>query len=53
MGGYFGGESSQETPDTQTAMFEYADGAVLEFATRGEPTNDEAGVRIGNIFYGT
>ena len=22
MGGYFGGESSQETPDTQTAMFE-------------------------------
>ncbi len=53
MGGYFGGESSQETPDTQTAMFEYADGSVLEFATRGEPTNDEAGVRIGNIFYGT
>ena len=53
MGGYFGGESSQETPDMQTAMFEYADGAILEFGTRGEPTNDEGGQRIGNIFYGT
>ena len=53
MGGYFGGESSQETPDTQTAMFEYADGAILEFATRGEGTNDEGGVRIGNLFYGS
>ena len=53
MGGYFGGESSQETPDMQTALFEYADGAILEFGTRGEHTNDEGGVRIGNIFYGT
>ncbi len=53
MGGYFGAESSQETPDMQTAMFEYADGAIMEFGTRGEHTNDEGGVRIGNIFYGT
>jgi len=53
MGGYFGEPSSQETPDTQTAMFQYADGTTLEFATRGEGTNDEAGVRIGNIFYGS
>jgi len=53
MGGYFGSESSQETPDMQTALFEYADGAILEFGTRGEPTNDEGGQRIGNIFYGT
>ena len=53
MGGYFGGESSQETPDMQTALFEYADGAILEFGTRGEHTNDEGSVRIGNIFYGT
>ena len=41
MGGYFGPESQQETPDMQTALFEYADGMVLEFATRGEHTNDE------------
>ena len=53
MGGYFGGESSQETPDMQTVMFQYADGSILEFGTRGEGTNDEGGVRIGNIFYGT
>jgi predicted dehydrogenase len=52
-GGYFGAESSQETPDTQTSLFEYADGTVLEFATRGQFTNDEAGVKIGNLFYGT
>lgn len=54
MGGYFGEQpTSQETPDTQTAMFEYADGLVLEFATRGEQTNDEGGQRIGNLFYGS
>ena len=38
MGGYFGPESSQETPDMQTAIFEYADGTILEFGTRGEHT---------------
>jgi predicted dehydrogenase len=53
MGGYFGPEASQETPDTQTTMYEYADGMVLEFATRGEFTNDEGTQRIGNLFYGS
>jgi predicted dehydrogenase len=53
VGGYFGEPSSQETPNDQTTMYEYADGTVMEFATRGGFTNDEAGVRIGNIFYGT
>jgi predicted dehydrogenase len=53
VGGYYGPESSQETPDTQTSVFEYADGLVLEFATRGQHTNDEGGQRIGNLFYGT
>jgi predicted dehydrogenase len=53
IGGYFGPESSQETPDVQTALFEYADGTILEFATRGESTNDEGTQRIGNLFYGT
>ena len=52
-GGYFGPESSQETPDTQTALYEYADGTILEFSTRGEHTNDEGGVRIGVLFYGS
>ncbi len=53
MGGYFGPESSQETPDTQSALFKYGDGTVFEFATRGEHTNDEGGVRVGNLFYGS
>jgi predicted dehydrogenase len=53
MGGYFGPESAQETPDTQTALFVYGDGSILEFGTRGEHTNDEGGVRIGNLFYGS
>jgi predicted dehydrogenase len=54
MGGYFGEKpTAQETPDMQTALFEYADGTVLEFGTRGEHTPDEGGVRIGNIFFGS
>jgi predicted dehydrogenase len=53
MGGYFGPESSQTTPDTQTVLFEYADGTILEFGTRGEYTNDEGTQKIGNLFYGS
>jgi len=53
VGGYFGPESSQETPDVQTTLYEYADGAVMEFGTRGQATNDEGTQRIGNLFYGT
>jgi predicted dehydrogenase len=54
MGGYFGGQpTAQETPDMQTAMFEYADGMILEFGTRGEHTPDEGSVRIGNLFFGS
>jgi predicted dehydrogenase len=52
-GGYFGPEASQETPDTHTTLFEYADGTILEFATRGQFTNDEGTQRIGNLFYGS
>ena len=52
-GGYFGPPSSQETPDIHTSSFEYADGTVLEFATRGQDTNDEGTQKIGNLFYGT
>ena len=58
MGGIFGISPhgcSQETPNTQTSLFEYADGKILEFETRGRFTNHEAnlGVKIGNIFYGS
>ncbi len=40
-GGYFAYKSSQETPNTQTSLFEYADGKLLEFGTRGLFTNPE------------
>jgi predicted dehydrogenase len=53
VGGYFGPPASQETPDTHTSIFEYADGTLFEFGTRGEATNDEGTQRIGNLFYGT
>ena len=58
MGGIYGispTECSQETPNTQTSMFKYKDGKMLEFETRGRYTNDESslGIRIGNEFYGT
>jgi len=48
-------ECSQETPNTQTSIFKYADGTILEFETRGLYTNGEGtlGVTIGNLFYGT
>jgi len=53
VGGKFACDDDQETPNTQLATFEYADGKILQFEVRGWYTNDEAGVRIGNLFYGT
>jgi predicted dehydrogenase len=57
-GGIYGwgpDECAQETPDTQTTVFKYNDGKMLEFATRGRASNGEGdlGIKIGNIFYGT
>ncbi|MCD6566859.1 MAG: Gfo/Idh/MocA family oxidoreductase [Bacteroidales bacterium] len=48
-------ECSQETPNTQSSLFKYGDGKMLEFETRGRYSNDESslGIRIGNMFYGT
>lgn len=48
-------ECSQETPNTQTSLFTYADGKVLEFETRGRYTHGESSldIKIGNMFYGT
>ena len=55
FGGFykFEKECTQETPNTQTSLFEYADGTILEFGTRGLYTNGEPDVKIGNLFYGT
>lgn len=53
IGGYYAFRSQQETPNTQIALFEYGDGKVIQFETRGAYTNDEDGIRIGNLFYGS
>ncbi len=50
---YLTNKSAQDTPNTQTSTYEYADGTVLEFCTRGLVTNAEGSVKIGDIFYGT
>ncbi len=52
-GGYFAFESDQETPNTQSAIFEYADGTILQGDVRGVYTNKEDDLKIGNFFYGT
>ncbi len=53
MGGYYIFDSQQNTPNTQTSIFEYADGTLFEFSTRGLFTNADGQVKIGNIFYGS
>ncbi len=57
-GGIYGIDSkecAQETPNTQSSVFKYKDGTILEFETRGRYSNGESSldVRVGNIFYGT
>jgi predicted dehydrogenase len=51
-GGRFGYKDDGETPNTQSVALRYDD-CLLEFEVRGLPTNDEKGVKIGNLFYGT
>jgi len=57
-GGFYGidpEDCAQETPNTQSSVFKYSDGKVLEFETRGRFSNSESnlGITIGNMFYGT
>ena len=51
-GGRLGYKDQGETPNTQSLNFEFDD-ALLQFEVRGLITNDEAKVKIGDIFYGT
>jgi predicted dehydrogenase len=48
-------ECAQETPNTQSSVFKYNDGKIMEFETRGRYSNAESSLetRIGNMFYGT
>ena len=51
-GGRYGYKDDGETPNTQTVDFEFDD-ALLQFEVRGLATNDELGVKVGDLFYGT
>lgn len=51
-GGRFGYTDDGQTPNTLSVAFEYDD-CLLQFEVRGLRTNDEAKVKIGDIFYGT
>lgn len=46
-------DSDQETPNMQQIEFEYDDGSILQFEVRGLGTNAEAGIRIGDLIYGS
>ncbi len=51
-GGRFGYSDDGQTPNTLHVGFEFDD-CELQFEVRGLLTNDEAKVKIGDIFYGT
>jgi predicted dehydrogenase len=51
-GGRFGYTDDGQTPNTQLVVFEFDD-CELQFEVRGLMTNDEAKVKIGDIFYGS
>ena len=53
MGGRYTYEDQAETANTQVSTFMYEDGKMLVFEVRGRATNDEAGQRVGNLFYGS
>ena len=50
---FFVWDSDQETPNVQHLEFEYEDGRILQFEVRGLATNDEGGIRIGNLIFGS
>ena len=51
-GGRYGYKDDGETPNTQTTSFEFDD-CLLQFEVRGLATNDELGVKVGDLFFGT
>lgn len=53
MGGRYGYQDQGQTANTEICTFTYPDGRLLVFEVRGRATNDEAGVKIGNLFYGS
>ena len=52
-GGRYAWNDQGETPNTQIASFTYADGATLVFEVRNLGSYEEAGLTVGNTFFGT
>ncbi|MEM9186813.1 MAG: Gfo/Idh/MocA family oxidoreductase [Planctomycetota bacterium] len=54
MGGKFLWDDDKETPELLSSSFLYPEQKkMIEFSVRFWDTNDEAGVGVGNIFYGS
>ncbi|QDU91652.1 Alpha-N-acetylgalactosaminidase [Pirellulimonas nuda] len=54
MGGKFLWDDDKETPELLSSCFKYRDAKkMIEFEVRPWDTNDEQGVGVGNLFYGT
>ena len=53
MGGYYGFDCDQETPNTQVSTMEYADGTLVDLDVRNLYTNSESAPGVSIIFYGT
>ncbi|MDX2037841.1 MAG: Gfo/Idh/MocA family oxidoreductase [Isosphaeraceae bacterium] len=51
-GGRYGYSDDGQTPNTQICTYRWPD-CELVFEVRGLRTNDELGIKVGNIFYGT
>lgn len=53
IGKYMIYDSDQETPNIQQIQYEYANGEILQIEVRGLGTNSEAGIRIGDLVFGS
>jgi len=54
LGGKFLWDDGQETPEVLTALCHYPEeNKLLEIAVRHWCTNDEQGIEVGNVFYGS
>jgi predicted dehydrogenase len=56
IGGHFMFDDDQETPNTITATYEFNDGGkkrMMVVDVRHWDSNPEAGIKVGNLFYGS
>jgi predicted dehydrogenase len=51
FGGFYADNSDQETPNLQSASYEYADGTIVELEVTTLPSPSFGGVHMGEFFY--